>query len=114
MRDLEIIECTFLQQLPLFYLGLFTLPNNWPTKTMTTEQSPQYEVVLFGATGYTGKLCAEHIHAKLPSDLRWAIAGRSRAKLEALRKELQSKDSSRALPGMFYCHVLLIIVRLKF
>ncbi|OBT91941.1 hypothetical protein VE01_09892 [Pseudogymnoascus verrucosus] len=70
---------------------------------MTTEQSPQYEVVLFGATGYTGKLCAEHIHAKLPSDLRWAIAGRSHAKLEALRKELQSKDSSRALPAIEVC-----------
>ncbi|OBT89764.1 hypothetical protein VE02_01350 [Pseudogymnoascus sp. 03VT05] len=70
---------------------------------MTTEQSPQYEVVLFGATGYTGKLCAEHIHAKLPSDLQWAIAGRSQAKLEALRNELRSKDSSRALPAIEVC-----------
>ncbi|OBT44667.1 hypothetical protein VE00_04408 [Pseudogymnoascus sp. WSF 3629] len=70
---------------------------------MATEKSPQYEVVLFGATGYTGKLCAEHIHAKLPNDLRWAIAGRSQAKLEALRNEIQSKDSSRALPAIEVC-----------
>jgi hypothetical protein len=85
----------------------FTLPNSWPTRTMATEKSPQYEVVLFGATGYTGKLCAEHIHAKLPNDLRWAIAGRSQAKLEALRNEIQSKDSSRALPGMLFFHDVL-------
>ncbi|KFY56039.1 hypothetical protein V496_06810 [Pseudogymnoascus sp. VKM F-4515 (FW-2607)] len=70
---------------------------------MAAEQSPQYEVVLFGATGYTGKLCAEHIHANLPSDLRWAIAGRSQAKLESLRDELESKDSSRALPAIEVC-----------
>ncbi|OBT70050.1 hypothetical protein VE03_00679 [Pseudogymnoascus sp. 23342-1-I1] len=70
---------------------------------MTVEESPQYEVVLFGATGYTGKLCAEHIHANLPSDLRWAIAGRSQAKLETLRNGLQSEDSSRALPAIEVC-----------
>ncbi|KAL5346236.1 hypothetical protein ACLOAV_008504 [Pseudogymnoascus australis] len=70
---------------------------------MAAEQSPQYEVVLFGATGYTGQLCAEHIHANLPSDLRWAISGRSQAKLESLRDELESKDSSRALPAIEVC-----------
>ncbi|KFY13392.1 hypothetical protein V492_03308 [Pseudogymnoascus sp. VKM F-4246] len=70
---------------------------------MAAEKSPQYEVVLFGATGYTGKLCAEHIHANLPNDLRWAIAGRSEAKLESLRDELKSKNGSRALPAIEVC-----------
>ncbi|KFY01160.1 hypothetical protein V490_01057 [Pseudogymnoascus sp. VKM F-3557] len=70
---------------------------------MTSERSPQYEVVLFGATGYTGKLCAEHIYSKLPSDLKWAIAGRSQAKLEAIRKELQSRGGSGALPAIEVC-----------
>ncbi|KFY37711.1 hypothetical protein V495_07010, partial [Pseudogymnoascus sp. VKM F-4514 (FW-929)] len=70
---------------------------------MTSERSPQYEVVLFGATGYTGKLCAEHIYSKLPSDLKWAIAGRSKAKLEAIRKELQSSGGSGALPAIEVC-----------
>jgi short subunit dehydrogenase-like uncharacterized protein len=77
---------------------------------MTSERSPQYEVVLFGATGYTGKLCAEHIYSKLPSDLKWAIAGRSQAKLEAIRTELQSSGGSGALPGMFCCHEVLVLL----
>ena len=68
---------------------------------MSKEQSRQYEVVLFGATGYTGKLCAQHIQAKLPHDLKWAIAGRSRAKLEGLIGELQAIDGSRPPPGTY-------------
>lgn len=75
---------------------------------MAEKQLSQYEVVLFGATGYTGKLCAEHIHTSLPSDLRWAIAGRSEAKLEGLRNELKSKNSSGALPGMFCFYAVLL------
>lgn len=67
---------------------------------MAEERFRQYEVVLFGATGYTGKLCAEYIHAKLPRDLRWAVAGRSRAKLEVLSTALSSIDDSRDPPGV--------------
>lgn len=73
-----------------------------PTTDMAKEPSRQYEVVLFGATGYTGKLCAEYIHAKLPSDLRWAVAGRSQDKLNSILNMLKSNDNSRALPGMCY------------
>jgi len=42
-----------------------------------------YDLVVFGATGFTGQLVAEYIsHA--PARPRWAIAGRNQAKLEAL------------------------------
>ena len=43
----------------------------------------QFDLVLFGATGFTGRLVAEYL-ARSPDRPRWAIAGRSRAKLEAL------------------------------
>jgi len=43
----------------------------------------EFDLILFGATGFTGRLVAEHI-ARSPDKPRWAIAGRSRAKLEAL------------------------------
>ena len=33
----------------------------------------QYDLVVFGATGYTGKLTAEHIAKFLPTDLKWAV-----------------------------------------
>ena len=57
-----------------------------------------YDIVLFGATGYTGKLTAEYIAANLPTDLKWAIAGRSAAKLETIAAECKSINSDRIQP----------------
>ncbi|MEV8087112.1 saccharopine dehydrogenase family protein [Streptomyces nigra] len=47
-----------------------------------------YDIVLFGATGFVGVLTAEYLAAHAPEGLRWAIAGRGKAKLEALRASL--------------------------
>ncbi|MFF3935760.1 saccharopine dehydrogenase family protein [Streptomyces phaeofaciens] len=47
-----------------------------------------YDIVLFGATGFVGTLTAEYLAAHAPEGLRWAIAGRGEAKLEALRERL--------------------------
>ncbi|MGW1957488.1 saccharopine dehydrogenase family protein [Streptomyces sp. NPDC001920] len=47
-----------------------------------------YDIVLFGATGFVGVLTAEYLAAQAPEGLRWAIAGRSRGKLERLRDRL--------------------------
>lgn len=52
-----------------------------------------YDVVLFGASGFTGRLVAEHLASacgrapKTPpaAPLRWALAGRDRAKLERIK-----------------------------
>jgi short subunit dehydrogenase-like uncharacterized protein len=52
----------------------------------------QYEIILYGASGFTGELVAEYLGAEHP-DLRWAIAGRNQQKLEALRLKL-------GLPGL--------------
>ena len=41
----------------------------------------EHDVILFGATGFTGQLVAAYLKAQR---VRWAIAGRSRARLEAL------------------------------
>jgi short subunit dehydrogenase-like uncharacterized protein len=45
------------------------------------------DLVLFGATGFTGRLAAAYL-AEQPHGLRWAIAGRNRGKLEAMASEL--------------------------
>ncbi|MCW2948060.1 MAG: saccharopine dehydrogenase [Actinoallomurus sp.] len=45
-----------------------------------------YDVVLFGATGFTGALTAEYLAAHAPA--KWALAGRDPARLEALRDRL--------------------------
>ena len=47
-----------------------------------------YDIVVFGATGFTGALTAEYLAAHAPADLRWALAGRSESKLEAVRRRL--------------------------
>jgi short subunit dehydrogenase-like uncharacterized protein len=47
-----------------------------------------YDVVLLGATGFTGGLTAEYLAANLPRESRWALAGRDLSRLEALRARL--------------------------
>ena len=47
-----------------------------------------YDVVLFGATGFTGRLTAEYLARHAPEGCRWALAGRSRVKLEQVRDSL--------------------------
>jgi short subunit dehydrogenase-like uncharacterized protein len=54
-------------------------------------KSAELDLVLFGATGFTGRLVAEYLVQKRPS-VRWAIAGRSRDKLERVRDELAAID----------------------
>ena len=46
-----------------------------------------FDIVLFGATGFTGKLTAAHL-ARNAGGLRCAIAGRNRNKLEELQQQL--------------------------
>jgi short subunit dehydrogenase-like uncharacterized protein len=47
----------------------------------------EHDIVIFGATGFTGALTAEYL-AGHANGLRWALAGRNRAKLEALSRRL--------------------------
>jgi short subunit dehydrogenase-like uncharacterized protein len=61
--------------------------------------SRQFDLVVFGATGYTGKLTAEHITKSLPTNLRWAVAGRSASKLEAVVAEIKTINPDRIQPG---------------
>jgi short subunit dehydrogenase-like uncharacterized protein len=55
-----------------------------------------YDLVLFGATGYTGGLTAEYLAQHAPKDTRWALAGRSRARLEAVREHLAALNPACA------------------
>ena len=50
----------------------------------------QFDIAVFGATGFTGRLVAEYLAKQYPagSGLSWAMVGRSKAKLEAVRDEI--------------------------
>jgi short subunit dehydrogenase-like uncharacterized protein len=50
--------------------------------------SRPYDIVVFGATGFTGALTAEYLAAHAPPELRWALAGRNMSKLEQVRSRL--------------------------
>lgn len=47
-----------------------------------------FDVIVYGATGYTGRLVAEYIAGAYPEGVRWAMAGRSLTKLEEVRSEM--------------------------
>jgi short subunit dehydrogenase-like uncharacterized protein len=55
---------------------------------MSQVQRREFDVIVYGATGYTGRLVAEYLAQTYPSGVRWAMAGRSLAKLEAVRAEM--------------------------
>ncbi len=44
----------------------------------------KYDIVLYGASGFTGKQTVEYCRQHAASGLRWAIAGRNRSKLETV------------------------------
>lgn len=49
--------------------------------------SRAHDIVVYGSTGFTGRLVAEYLAAHYPG-LNWAMAGRSQAKLEEIRNEV--------------------------
>ncbi|KAF2477607.1 uncharacterized protein BDR25DRAFT_330337 [Lindgomyces ingoldianus] len=69
------------------------------------KDSCQYELVLLGATGYTGKLTAEYITTNLPTNLKWAIAGRNAKKLQNVAQELTKLAPDRKQPDIEICEL---------
>ncbi|MBX3199330.1 MAG: saccharopine dehydrogenase NADP-binding domain-containing protein [Labilithrix sp.] len=66
-----------------------------PTPPPVPLEDRRFDVVLFGATGFTGKLVAEYLAAHADANgVRWAIAGRNKGKLEAVRTELGARDEA--------------------
>ncbi|KAL8903287.1 MAG: hypothetical protein Q9207_004029 [Kuettlingeria erythrocarpa] len=65
---------------------------------MAQSNSRKYDLILLGATGYTGRLCAEHITKSLPTDLKWAVSGRSHERLAAIVQEVKSHNPDRLQP----------------
>jgi short subunit dehydrogenase-like uncharacterized protein len=64
---------------------------------MTEPAEREYDIVLWGATGFTGSLVAEYLVGQHGLDgLRLALGGRDRAKLERLRRQLARIDAAAA------------------
>ena len=54
------------------------------------KASAEFDIVVYGATGYTGRLVAEHLAQVygVGRDVKWAMAGRDAKKLAAVRDEI--------------------------
>jgi short subunit dehydrogenase-like uncharacterized protein len=63
-----------------------------PPKDLKPLQDRTYDIVVLGVTGFTGRLAARHlakqygVNSNSKSSIKWAIAGRSQAKLDAVKK----------------------------
>ncbi len=58
---------------------------------MTEKSKREFDIIVYGATGYTGRLVAEHFvreYGDSKDAPKWAMAGRSLDKLEAVRDEI--------------------------
>ena len=69
--------------------------------TSSTGGDREFDVVVWGATGFTGRLVAEYLHGQYGTggDLRWAIGGRNPDKLAALRNDLGAGDDLPIVTG---------------
>jgi hypothetical protein len=80
-----------------------TLSVNISTLPMALPHSARkYDLVVFGASGYTGKLTAEEVPVRTPSNLKWAIAGRSSHKLELIASDLNRRFPDRVPVGTWW------------
>jgi len=54
----------------------------------------EFDVIVFGASGYTGKLVAEYMGKEYGNEesIRWAIAGRNKDKLSSVKKDLNLNE----------------------
>ena len=68
-------------------------PMRSPVRRSRMDRS--FDLIVFGATGFTGRLVAEHLQATHGRSVRWAIAGRDPARLAAVRDAI---GADAALP----------------
>jgi short subunit dehydrogenase-like uncharacterized protein len=71
-------------------------------KERERERPPerQYDVVVYGATGFTGGLVAEYLAKHVGNRVRWAIAGRNPERLEEVKEYLVALDPACADVGV--------------
>ena len=64
-----------------------------------------FDIVIFGATGFAGELTAEYLARNAPANCRWALAGRSQAKLENVRARLATIEPNLATMPLLHADV---------
>ena len=47
--------------------------------------SKDFDLIVFGATSFTGRLVVEYLDNNYKDNISWALAGRNKEKLEAVK-----------------------------
>ncbi|CAE7858821.1 unnamed protein product [Symbiodinium sp. KB8] len=86
------MSCSFPEYSPQPFLSNLDHPCH---STGPLWEMPAYDVLVLGATGFTGRLACEYLANRGGEKVNWAMAGRSLDKLEKIRKELpeSAKDT---------------------
>ena len=72
----------------------------------------QFDIIIWGATSFTGKLVVEYIFKKFASTkIKWAIAGRNKEKLENVRSKVADKNIPIFIADSFDEKSLSVIVK---
>ena len=64
----------------------------------TSDRS--FDIILYGATGFTGGLVADYLLRNMPEGGSWAVAGRNRTKLDAVAARLAAEMPEVPAPGI--------------
>lgn len=64
--------------------------------TQADRRDRDFDIVVFGATGFTGQLVAEYLLDNGGSDLRWALGARSESRLRDVRDRLAERFPAAA------------------
>lgn len=58
------------------------------------SQQPDLDIIVYGASGFTGRLVCEYLQQQYGADgdIKWAMAGRSEEKLQQVREEMGVAD----------------------
>lgn len=70
------------------------------TVSSSEKAERPFDIVLYGATGFTGGLVADYLLRNVPEGGSWAVAGRSRTKLDALVARLATEMPDVPAPGV--------------
>ena len=79
-----VSERSWALRLEVAHVDLTIIERNRKRVDMT-QATTTYDLIIMGATGFTGRLVAEHIETH--GCINWAIAGRNKEKLEAIQTE---------------------------
>src|SRR4029077_14287588 len=76
-----------------------TDPSGSMVENGSTMSTPSHDLVAFGATSFVGKILCRYLLDEFGAqgEMKWAAAGRSKAKLEDLRASLGAKAGTLAL-----------------